>query len=237
MRLLEISGVSAAYGDLKVLHDVSLHVDEGEIVSLVGSNGAGKTMLLRIISGLVPVTEGQITLGGKNLLKVRPYERVSVGLSHIPQGRGTLAKLTVKENLILGAYSLKSSQQREENIERAYGMFPKLRERKNQIAGSLSGGEQQMLAIARALMCDPKIIAMDEPSLGLAPIVVENVFEIIQRVSSERKIAILIVEQNLVQSLSIAHRGYVLENGRIVREGEAKALLEDKDIRSAYLGI
>lgn len=237
MSLLEINEISAGYGDLKVLFDVSMHVDSGEIVSLVGSNGAGKTTILRIISGLVPITSGSILFDGKNLLKTKSYERAGMGLSHIPQGRGTLAKLTVKENLILGAYSQKSSHHREENIEKSYQMFPKLKERQNQIAGSLSGGEQQMLAIARALMCDPRMIVMDEPSLGLAPIVVEDVFEIIQSVSTQRKIAILVVEQNLVQALSIAHRGYVLENGRIVREGAAKELLEDKEISRTYLGI
>lgn len=237
MSLLEINGISAGYGDLKVLHDVSMHVETGEVVSLVGSNGAGKTTILKIVSGMVPITSGSITFNGNDLLKAKRYERASLGLSHIPQGRGTLAKLTVKENLILGAYSVKSKEVREKNIESAYQMFPKLKERQNQIAGSLSGGEQQMLAIARALMCDPRMIVMDEPSLGLAPIIVEDMFDIIQNVSKQRKIAILIVEQNLMQALSIADRGYVLENGRIVREGIARELLEDKEITRTYLGI
>lgn len=237
MSLLEINGISAGYGDLKVLHDVSMHVESGEVVSLVGSNGAGKTTILKIVSGMVPITAGTITFDGKDLLKAKRYERASLGLSHIPQGRGTLAKLTVKENLILGAYSVKSKNVREENMEKSYQMFPKLKDRQNQIAGSLSGGEQQMLAIARALICNPRMIVMDEPSLGLAPIIVEDVFEIIQTVSAQSKIAILIVEQNLMQALSIADRGYVLENGRIVREGIAKELLEDKEITRTYLGI
>ena len=237
MSLLEIKNINAGYGDLKVLFDVSMHVEEGEVVSLVGSNGAGKTTILRIIAGHTNCSSGNIYFAGKDLLKAKPFERASLGLSNIPQGRGTLAKLTVEENLILGAYSLKSKERRSENMEMAFQMFPKLKQRQKQIAGSLSGGEQQMLAIARALMCDPKMIVMDEPSLGLAPIIVEDVFDIIQQVSTERKISILIVEQNLVQALSIANRGYVLENGRIVKTGDAKALLEDKEISKAYLGI
>ncbi len=237
MPKLDIQNISAGYGDLKVLFDVSLHVDEGEIVSLVGSNGAGKTTLLRIISGFESVTSGRMYFGSVDLLSCQPYERAGLGISHIPQGRGTLAKFTVQENLIMGAYEKKAREHLKENLDRSFSMFPKLRERRKQIAGSLSGGEQQMLAIARALMMNPKLIIMDEPSLGLAPIIVEEVFEIIHTVAHSQSIAILIVEQNLVQALSVAHRGYVLENGRIALEGKAENLLRDPDINAKYLGI
>lgn len=237
MPKLDIQHIRAGYGDLKVLFDVSLHVDEGEIVSLVGSNGAGKTTLLRIISGFEPVTSGSMRFGDRDLISCQPYERAALGISHIPQGRGTLTKFMVQENLIMGAYEKKAREHLKDRLDEAFAMFPKLRERRKQIAGSLSGGEQQMLAIARALMMNPKLIIMDEPSLGLAPIIVEEVFEIIRTVASNHSIAILIVEQNLVQALSVAHRGYVLENGRIAMEGKAQDLLHDPDINAKYLGI
>ena len=237
MPKLDIQHIRAGYGDLKVLFDVSLHVDEGEIVSLVGSNGAGKTTLLRIISGFEPVTSGSMRFGDRDLISCQPYERAALGISHIPQGRGTLTKFTVQENLIMGAYEKKAREHLKDRLDEAFAIFPKLRERRKQIAGSLSGGEQQMLAIARALMMNPKLIIMDEPSLGLAPIIVEEVFEIIRTVASNHSIAILIVEQNLVQALSVAHRGYVLENGRIAMEGKAQDLLHDPDINAKYLGI
>lgn len=234
--ILNVENVSAGYGDLKVLFGVSLHVEEGEVVSLVGSNGAGKTTLLRIISGFVPVTSGTVTYLGKNLLEARPYQRAEMGIAHIPQGRGILAKLTVRENLLLGAYNQGARGGAEKNIETAFDRFPILRERQDQMAGSLSGGEQQMLAISRALMMKPKIILMDEPSLGLAPIIVTEVFRIIANLT-QSGLSVLIVEQNLVQALSIANRGYVLETGRMVMEGQGQELLERKDIQSAYLGL
>lgn len=234
--LLDIKNLCAGYGDLQVLFDVSLHVDKGEVVSLVGSNGAGKTTLLRILSGLEPIISGSITYNGSNLLDAKPYERASMGISHIPQGRGILGSLTVKENLVMGAYPKQARAGLDAHIERAYQMFPKLKERQNQMAGSLSGGEQQMLAIARALMVDPQLLMLDEPSLGLAPIVVEDMFRIISDVAKSG-VSILIVEQNLMQALSVASRGYVLETGRIVMEGKGSELLENKDIQAAYLGI
>lgn len=202
--MLKIENVCAGYGDMQVLFDIDMHVDEGEVVSLVGSNGAGKTTLLRIISGFLPVKKGSITYLGQDLLKTTPQSRAENGIAHIPQGRGILGTLSVKENLIMGAYPKKYRKTMNEEIERAYNRFPKLRERQNQLAGSLSGGEQQMLAIARALMIHPKLLMLDEPSLGLAPIVVENMFEIISNVSREEKVSILIVEQNLMQALTIS---------------------------------
>jgi branched-chain amino acid transport system ATP-binding protein len=235
--MLKIENLSAGYGDMQVLFDINLNVEEGEVVSLVGSNGAGKTTLLRIISGFLPIRKGSITYLGQDLLKTKPQSRAELGISHIPQGRGILGTLTVKENLIMGAYPKKVRKTVNTEIENAYNRFPKLRERQNQMAGSLSGGEQQMLAIARALMIHPKLLMLDEPSLGLAPIVVENMFEIISAISKEEKVSILIVEQNLMQALSVADRAYVLETGHLVMQGTAKELMENKDIQKAYLGL
>lgn len=235
--MLKIESLSASYGDLKALFNVSLHVDDGEVVSLVGSNGAGKTTFLRAISGLIAISPGsRVEFDGADLGKMLPSQRADLGIAHIPQGRGILSKMTVRENLIMGAYCKRARGNLVRNMEKSFDMFPKLKQRHNQIAGSLSGGEQQMLAIARALMMEPKLIMMDEPSLGLAPIVVQEVFRIISEVS-ERNVSILIVEQNLMQALSVADRGYVLETGKVVMEGQAKALLKDPDIQSAYLGI
>jgi len=234
--MLEIKSISAGYGDLKVLYDVSLSVNKGEVVSLVGSNGAGKTTLLRIISGLVPVTGGSIDFDGTPLLQKKSYMRADLGIAHIPQGRGVLGTLSVKENLIMGAYNKKVRANMQSNMERVFELFPILNERQNQQSGSLSGGQQQMLAIGRALMMEPSLLMLDEPSLGLAPIIVEDMFRIISDVA-QSGMSILIVEQNLIQALNVADRGYVLETGRIVMEGSAKELLENKDIKNAYLGI
>ena len=234
--MLKIENLCAGYGDLQVLFDVNMHVDDGEVVSLVGSNGAGKTTLLRILSGLTKPMSGSITFDGTDLLAVKPEKKADLGISHIPQGRGILGTLTIKENLIMGAYPKKYHHLVEEGIERAYAMFPILDERKNQLAGSLSGGEQQMLAISRALMINPKLLMLDEPSLGLAPIVVKEMFDIISRVA-ETGVSILLVEQNLKQALGVASRGYVLETGRIVMEGKSEDLLNNPEIQSAYLGI
>ena len=213
-----------------------MKVDEGEVVSLVGSNGAGKTTLLRILSGLEPVKSGTILYQGQDLTKIKPYEKADHGIAHIPQGRGILGSLTVKENLIMGAYPKAARAAMENNIEKSFQMFPILKERQNQMAGSLSGGEQQMLAIARALMISPKLLMLDEPSLGLAPIVVKDMFDIISAVAKQG-VSILIVEQNLNQALSVADRGYVLETGQIVMEGKASELLQNEEIQAAYLGI
>ena len=237
MALLEVTGISKNFGSTHVLQNISLNLEKGEALAIIGSSGSGKTTLLRIISGFEPVTSGSMRFGDRDLISCQPYERAALGIFHIPQGRGTLTKFTVQENLIMGAYEKKAREHLKDRLDEAFAMFPKLRERRKQIAGSLSGGEQQMLAIARALMMNPKLIIMDEPSLGLAPIIVEEVFEIIRTVASNRSIAILIVEQNLVQALSVAHRGYVLENGRIAMEGKAQDLLHDPDINAKYLGI
>lgn len=234
--LLKLDHVNAGYGDLQVLYNVSIEVEEGEIVSLVGSNGAGKTTLLRIISGFVPIRSGSVTFCGKDLMKVKPHHKAELGIAHIPQGRGILGTLSVNENLILGAYPKDKRGQVAEKIKEAYRMFPILEERQNQLAGSLSGGEQQMLAIARALMINPKLLMLDEPSLGLAPIIVKEMFEIISTVAKQG-VSILIVEQNLKQALSVANRGYVLETGSVVLSGDAKELLENERIQEAYLGI
>ena len=234
--LLEIKDLCAGYGDLQVLFNINMHVNEGEVVSLVGSNGAGKTTLLRILSGLEPVKSGQILYEGEDLTKIKSYEKADHGISHIPQGRGILGSLTVRENLVMGAYPKAARAKMEENIEKSFDMFPILRERQNQLAGYLSGGEQQMLAISRALMIGPKLLMLDEPSVGLAPIVVKDMFEIISRVAKQG-VSILIVEQNLMQALSVADRGYVMETGQIVMEGKAEELLANKEIQAAYLGI
>lgn len=235
--MLQVEHLSAAYGDLKALFDVSMHVEKGEVVSLVGSNGAGKTTFLRTISGIMPVSaNAKIEFMGTNLVRTPSYKRAELGIAHIPQGRGILGRMTVRDNLYMGCYNKKSKKNLEKNLDAAFQRFPKLKQRQNQIAGSLSGGEQQMLAIARALMMEPELIMMDEPSLGLAPIIVQEVFEIIQQVAKEN-VSILIVEQNLRQALSVADRGYVLETGRIVMEGAAEELLNNPDVQSAYLGI
>lgn len=234
--LLEIKDLCAGYGDLQVLFNISMKVNEGEVVSLVGSNGTGKTTLLRILSGLEPIKSGSILYQGEDLTKIKPYEKADHGIAHIPQGRGILGSLTVKENLVMGAYPKAARASMEANIEKSFSMFPILKERQNQMAGSLSGGEQQMLAIARALMISPKLLMLDEPSLGLAPIVVKDMFDIISNVAKQG-VSILIVEQNLNQALSVADRGYVLETGQIVMEGKAADLLANEEIQAAYLGI
>lgn len=234
--MLKVKNLNAGYGDLKVLFDVSLEVNEGEVVTLVGSNGAGKTTLLKIISGLMPVTSGEVKWFDTDLLKVPAYKRPELGIAHIPQGRGILGTLTVKDNLYLGAYVKSVKPRREKNMKYVLDLFPILRERINQIAGTLSGGEQQMLAIARSLMMEPKLLILDEPSLGLAPIIVDEVFQIIKDIKA-KGVSILLIEQNLLMALSVADRGYVFETGRVVIEGPSKELLNNQDIKKAYLGI
>jgi len=234
--MLIISSINAGYGDLQVLYDVSMDVKDGEVVSLVGSNGAGKTTILRVISGLEPAKSGSIEFDGINLLSKKAVDRASLGISHIPQGRGILGTLTTLENLKIGAYPKIARAKSDENIKRVFKMFPILEERQNQMAGSLSGGEQQMLAIARALQSEPKLLMLDEPSLGLAPKIVNEMFDIISDIA-KLGVSILIVEQNVVQAFSIANRGYVMENGRIVMEGIASELINNEQVRTAYLGV
>lgn len=236
MALLEIKNLSAAYGDLKVLFDVSMKIEEGQVVSLVGSNGAGKTTLLRILSGLMPVTGGSVTFDGVDLLAQPSYERANLGIAHIPQGRGILDTISVTDNLILGAYTKRVKPRLQSNMKKMFDLFPMLYDKRDLMAGSLSGGQQQMLAIARSLMMEPKLLMLDEPSLGLAPIITNDVFRIIREVS-KNGMSILIVEQNLMQALKNANYGYVLETGSISMEGPALELLEDEGVKKAYLGI
>lgn len=234
--MLTLDKLSAAYGDLQVLYDVDLQVNEGEVVSLVGSNGAGKTTILQVISGLVPLKSGKITFLNEDLSLHKAFDRAKLGISHIPQGRGILTTITVMDNLLLGAYDKQYHKEVKNNLDYAFELFPILKERRNQLAGGLSGGQQQMLAIARALMMNPKLLMLDEPSLGLAPNLADEVFDVIHRLSGAGK-AILLVEQNLVKALEVGNRAYVLETGRISLEGDSKSLANNPDIKNAYLGL
>ncbi len=234
--MLEVRGLSAAYGDVRVLHGVGLTVSQGEIVSLVGANGAGKTTTLRAISGLLPVLEGEVRFEGESLTRLAPSRIVERGIAHVPEGRQLFTNMTVEENLEMGAYLPRAKAALAESVRRATTLFPRLGERRQQIAGTLSGGEQQMLAIARALMSRPRLLILDEPSLGLAPILVKTIFEAVTRINAEGT-TVLLVEQNLAQSLRLSHRGYVLETGRIVLEGKGAELLANPHTRRAFLGI
>ncbi len=233
--MLEIRDLHVSYGAIHAIKGISLQVDTGEIVSLIGANGAGKTTTLYAISGLLNITSGSITYEGHDLRKTAPSKIVTLGVTHVPEGRHVFARMSVLENLQMGAFVLKDKEQVEKNIENVFGYFPRLRERAKQLAGTLSGGEQQMLSTARALMSDPKIMLMDEPSMGLSPILVKTIFEIIETLH-EAGITILLVEQNARMALSIADRAYVLETGHIAMEGDASELLQDDRIRRAYLG-
>ena len=236
MALLEVEAVDTYYGRVQALHGVSLNIDEGEIVTLIGSNGAGKTTTLRTISGLARPARGHVRLRGTEIAGLAPDRVVMRGIGHAPEGRRVFARMSVLDNLFLGAYVRKDAAGIRSDEERVFGFFPRLRERRNQIAGTLSGGEQQMLAIGRALMSRPRILLLDEPSLGLAPILVDTIFQVIQEINSQGT-TILLIEQNAAKALQVANRGYVLETGRIVQEGTAKALLESPDVQRAYLGI
>lgn len=233
--MLNIENISAGYGDLQVLFDVSLHVNDGECVALVGSNGAGKTSLLSVIGGHLPVMNGGVQWNGTELLDLPAMARAELGIAHIPQGRGILGTMNVMDNLLLGGYCKRVKARRQQNIEQVFGLFPKLRERQNQIAGSLSGGEQQMLAMGRALMSKPKLLMLDEPSMGLAPILVEQIFDIIRELHAAGT-TILLVEQNAQAALSVADRAYVLETGKISLTGTGAELMASDAVRKAYLG-
>jgi branched-chain amino acid transport system ATP-binding protein len=235
MSLLEVSGLTGGYGPVRVLHGIDLTVDDGEAVVVLGANGAGKTTTLRALSGMLHA-RGEVRLDGHSVLGRRPAAIARAGVAHVPQGRGTFAELTVEENLRLGAYHRRDREVRDD-LERWYELFPRLRERRGQTAGSMSGGEQQMLAVARALMSRPKLLLLDEPSLGLAPIVTQELFARLERLNRELGVAMLIVEQNAMLALGIAARGYVLETGRIVVTGSAADLARDDDVRRAYLGV
>jgi branched-chain amino acid transport system ATP-binding protein len=234
--LLEVKGISVAYGDVRVLHGVSLRVEEGEIVSLLGANGAGKTTTLRAVSGLIPTLEGEIIFDGRPLTGLSPSRIVERGIAHVPEGRQLFTNMTVAENLEMGAYLPKAGAARAASLQWVLELFPRLGERRRQVAGTLSGGEQQMVAIARALMSRPRLLILDEPSLGLAPIVVRSIFETVRRINAEGT-TVLLVEQNLAQSLQLSHRGYVLETGRIALEGNGAALLANPHTRKAFLGV
>ena len=234
--MLKIKGLCAGYQDLKVLFDIDLEVNEGEVVALVGSNGAGKTTLLRTISGIIPITAGSLEWFGDDLTKIPAFKRADMGISQILQGRGILSTLTIEDNLILGSYSKRTKAKRQQLMRRVYETFPILEKRQNLLAGTLSGGQQQMLAIGRAMMMEPRLLILDEPSLGLAPIVVDEVFRIIKSFR-EAGTSMLLIEQNLVKALQVADRGYVLETGRVQLHGPSKELLVDPAVRKAYLGV
>ena len=223
------------YGMIQAIKGISFDVNEGEVIALIGANGAGKTTTLHTITGLLPAKAGTITFEGQDITKVPGYKIVSKGMAHVPEGRRVFAQLSVLQNLRMGAYTRKDKNEIEETLKTVYKRFPRLEERQNQMAGTLSGGEQQMLAMGRALMSHPKIILMDEPSMGLSPIFVNEIFDIIKSVSAGGT-TVLLVEQNAKKALSIADRAYVLETGRIVLEGNAKDLLNDDSIKKAYLG-
>jgi branched-chain amino acid transport system ATP-binding protein len=233
--LLRLAGVQAGYGDLTAVRDVSLEVRPGEIVALIGSNGAGKTTTLRAICGLVPLRGGRIELDGSSIAGRPPSAIVAGGLAHVPEGRQLFPTMTVLENLELGARTPASRRRRAETLERVIALFPRLGERRGQLAGTLSGGEQQMTAIGRALMARPRLLLLDEPSLGLAPVVVTSIFENLRAINRDG-VAILLVEQNVLRALRLSHRAYVLENGTVVLEGSSYQLLADEAVKRAYLG-
>jgi branched-chain amino acid transport system ATP-binding protein len=234
--MLKIENLNFSYGDLKVLWDVTVEVQEGEIVTVVGANGAGKSTLLKNISRLVKPGSGRITFNGVDLNRLEAHEVVDLGIVQVPEGRKIFPQMTVTENLRMGSFLEKARRKRVENMDRVFTMFPRLKEREKQLGGTLSGGEQQMLAIARGLMGDPKLLLLDEPSLGLSPLLVKSIFQII---TSIRKlgVTIMLVEQNVFQSLKIASRGYVLETGRVVLKDRGEALLTNEHVKKAYLGI
>lgn len=233
--MLEVSGIKAGYGAMAVLHGVDMHIDAGEIVALLGSNGVGKTTLNNVISGFVRPTAGEIRFEGDTISTRNPREIVALGVAQVPEGRKIFPNLTVRENLELGAFR-RAEENKQQNFERICDIFPRLRERLKQLAGTLSGGEQQMLAIGRGLMSEPKLLILDEPSLGLSPLLVEEMFDLIVKINRDG-VAVLLVEQNVMQSLGIASRAYVLEQGHFAMQGEAKELLADPQLRQAYLGM
>lgn len=235
MAMLEVKDIEVYYGMIQALKGISFEVNEGEVIALIGANGAGKTTTLHTITGLLAPKKGSVVFEGQNITKVPAHKIVSLGMAHVPEGRRVFAELSVYQNLKMGAYTRKDKDEIAKTLEMVYKRFPRLEERKNQLAGTLSGGEQQMLAMGRALMSHPKIIVMDEPSMGLSPILVNEIFDIIKEVSAGGT-TVLLVEQNAKKALSIADRAYVLETGKIVLEGNAKELMNDDSIKKAYLG-
>ena len=235
-KILELTNVHSYYGHIHALKGVSLYVEEGEIVTLIGANGAGKSTTLRTISGLLHAKEGSVKLGDKDITHMEPHRIVGEGVGHVPEGRGIFPKLTVRENLDMGAYTVDDQSKNGERMEQIFNLFPRLRERIDQYGGTLSGGEQQMLAIGRGLMLHPRILMLDEPSMGLAPVLVELIFDIIKKLNEDGT-TILLVEQNALMALSIAHRGYVLQTGEIALTNTAEKLKKDEMVQKSYLGI
>lgn len=234
--MLEVKNVDVFYGDVQVLWDVSFNVQKGEIVALIGANGSGKTTSLNTVSSILKPRNGSVTYEGQPLHTRAPHDLVGLGISHVPEARRLFPEMTVKENLLLGALTPGAKKARPEMLEKVYGIFPRLKEREKQAAGTLSGGEQQMCAIARGLMSKPRLLMLDEPSLGLAPILVTDIFRVIQEVH-DAGVTVLLIEQNVFKTLGIADRAYVLENGRIVLTGTGKDLLNDEHVKKAYLGV
>ena len=233
--LLKITGLQVAYGGIKAVKGVDLHVNEGELVTLIGSNGAGKTTTMKAITGSLPLAAGDIEYLGKSIKGKGAWDLVKDGLAMVPEGRGVFARMTIIENLQMGAYIRTDKPEIAADMEKMFTIFPRLRERKDQLAGTMSGGEQQMLAMGRALMSRPKVLLLDEPSMGLSPIMVDKIFEVVKDVSAQG-VTILLVEQNASRALGIADRGYVMESGAVTMNGEAKELLSDPRVRAAYLG-
>jgi branched-chain amino acid transport system ATP-binding protein len=234
--LLRLDGIQVGYGDMTAVHEASLEVREGETVALIGGNGAGKTTTLRAVSGLLPIRSGSIEFAGERLDGLSPAGVVARGIAHVPEGRQLFPSMTVRENLELGARSVEARRRRAETLAWVFDLFPLLSERQRQVAGTLSGGEQQMCAIGRGLMAKPRLLMLDEPSLGLAPVVVRAIFDDLERIN-RGGLTILLVEQNVLRALQLCHRGYVLENGRIALEGAREALLSSPHIKQAYLGL
>lgn len=234
--MLKVTDLHVSYGAIHAIHGISLEVNEGEIVSLIGANGAGKTTTLHTISGLKKATSGEVSLDGHNLLTTDPAKIITLGMAHVPEGRRIFSQMTVQENLEMGAFIVSDKAQIAEDVENVYRHFPRLKERYKQAGGTLSGGEQQMLAIGRAMMSRPRILLMDEPSMGLSPLLVKEIFKIIEELN-QSGMTILLVEQNAKMALGIANRAYVLETGKVVMSGDAKEMLADDKVRKAYLGM
>ncbi|MFI7543260.1 ABC transporter ATP-binding protein [Actinoplanes sp. NPDC049599] len=234
--LLELKDVTLLYGRIQALHGISLTVGEGEIVALIGANGAGKSTTMRAISGLRPVAQGTITFNGEDITKLRADLRVVRGVSQSPEGRGIFPGMSVRENLEMGAYTRRNRAEINEDLDRVFTLFPRLKEREKQVGGTMSGGEQQMLAVGRALMSRPKLLLLDEPSMGLAPMLIQQIFDIVVEINQQGT-TVLLVEQNAQQALSRAHRAYVLETGEIVKSGTGAELLTDPSVKDAYLGV
>ena len=234
MAILEVKNLEVFYGVIQAIKGISFEVNPGEIIALIGANGAGKTTTLQTITGLIPSKAGQIIYEGQDITKIPGHKLVSMGIAHVPEGRRVFAGLTVLQNLYLGAYTRKDKKEMEDTLEMIYERFPRLKERRDQLSGTLSGGEQQMLAMGRALMSHPKLIVMDEPSMGLSPLYVNEIFDIIRKINADG-VTVLLVEQNAKKALSIANRAYVLETGKIVLSGDAKELMNDDSVKKAYL--